>query len=346
MSGQPAARIGDMLACTTPQATPAAAPHAPSGSALTATGAPTVQIGGKPAARMGDFSLCPSPVPVPNPIMRGAFPVPIHSMPAARMTDQGTAPHLGMILPPCCPTVLIGLAGTTGNATKSLAECKNMSGGRSPAAGSTDGLGNPISPNTAGQSYNNCGVESARQIISQGTGVTPSQEGLLSQSITSGLASQPALGTMQTLPNGTSVPVTAQNQAYFSGGTNTLTIASIMTNNGVPATTTATTATVGPALGDIETALSQGKGVVAPVNVKGLPGWGSQTGGHAVTVTGFEYDDNGKITSVIYNDTGIGACQQRATPTQFQNAMDTLTAQQIAKKQTPMGFAVTNNPVW
>jgi hypothetical protein len=63
-------------------------------------------------------------------------------------------------------------------------------------------------------------------------------------------------------------------------------------------------------------------------------------------VTGLEYDDNGNITNVIYNDTGIGVCRQTATPTQFQTAMNTFAAQQTANGFTPMGFAVTNNPVW
>lgn len=132
MTGQPAARIGDKLSCTTPQATPAAVPHATAGVPLIAIGAATVQIGGNPAARMGDFSLCPSPVPVPNAVQRGAFPVPIESMPAARMTDIGTPPHVGQILPPCCPTVEIGLAGTTGNPYLGEKQCRSAKDGRNP----------------------------------------------------------------------------------------------------------------------------------------------------------------------------------------------------------------------
>lgn len=340
MPGQPAARIGDLIACPVPQATPAALPHAAPGLPVMPPGAATVLVGGQPAARVGDQSLCVAPVPTPNLIVRGAFPVPIRTQAAARMTDQATHPG-SMIIPPCCPTVLIGLAGTSGNPWAANAQCQNMSAGRTPPPGSTDRNGNPLQANTAGQSYNNCGVESARQIISQGTGSNISQEGLLNQVIANGQASQPAVGAVV---NGTAV--TPTNQAWHSGGTNTTSIASILTNNGAPATTTTVAPGGAPTLGSVEAAVSSGRGVVAPLNVQGLPGWGTQAGGHAVVVTGFEYDDNGNITRVIYNDTGIGVCQQTATPAQFQNSMNLLAAQQTANGQTPMGFAVTNAPVW
>ena len=69
-------------------------------------------------------------------------------------------------MPPCCPTVLIGLSGTTGNPHAGTQACQNMAAGRNPPPGSTDSGGNPLAANTAGQSYNNCGVETARQVIS------------------------------------------------------------------------------------------------------------------------------------------------------------------------------------
>ena len=81
-----------------------------------------------------------------------------------------------------------------------------------------------IAPNTAGQSYNNCGVESSRQIIQQATGSNISQEALLQQSINGGLASQGAPGPAQ---------------MWNSGGTNPAQRAQILTNNGVPAATQA-----------------------------------------------------------------------------------------------------------
>lgn len=344
MSGKPAARVGDTIVCSLPQILPATPPppHAPPpGLPIMPLGALTVLIGGKPAARIGDFSLCITPVPTPNPIMRGAFPVPIMNMPAARLSDSGTHPG-SVIMPPCCPTVLIGLSGTTGNPRLGNQACQSMAGGRNPAPGSTDSSGNSIASNTAGQSYNNCGIESSRQIVQQANGANPGQETMFNNAITNGNASQSAIGSPSS-PGG--APVTAQNQAFFSGGTTPSQQASILTNNGVPSSTIAPTAT-GAQLSQYETALSQGRGVIANGDVSGLPGWGTQTGQHAVLVTGYEYDDNGNITNVIYNDTGIGVCNQRATAAQFQNFLTTGANNSIANGFAPSGAAVTNNPVW
>jgi len=75
---------------------------------ITGIGAPTVLIGGLPAARQTDFCACIAPVPVPvDPIILGSPVVIISGLPAAYMTAP-TAKG-GVILPPCCPTVLIGL---------------------------------------------------------------------------------------------------------------------------------------------------------------------------------------------------------------------------------------------
>lgn len=340
MSGKPAARVGDTIACNVPMAIPGPVPHAPPpGLPIIPPGAPLVFIGGMPAARVGDQSICIAPLPTPNPILRGAFPVPIMNMPAARVSDQGTHPG-SVIFPPGCPTVLIGLSGTTGNPHAGNIACQNMAAGRNPPAGSTGPGGNPLAANTAGQSYNNCGIESSRQLVQQATGANPGQEAMLNNAIANGNASQPAIGSTV----GTTT-VTAQNQAFFSGGTLDTQVTSILNNNGVPATTIPATPT-GAQLSQYELALSQGRGVVTGGDVSGLPGWGSQTGGHAVTVTGYEYDDNGNITHVRYNDTGIGACNQRATAAQFQNFMNIEANNLIAQGFTPLGGTVTNNPIW
>ncbi|MCU7946951.1 MAG: hypothetical protein KZQ72_09975, partial [Candidatus Thiodiazotropha sp. (ex Cardiolucina cf. quadrata)] len=70
------------------------------------------------------------------------------------------------------------------------------------------------------------------------------------------------------------------------------------------------------------------------------------TGAHAVMVTGYEYDDDGNVTHVIYNDTGIGACNQRATAAQFQNFLTTGANNAVANGFVPSGGTVTNNPIW
>ncbi len=98
--GQPAARMGDMTA------------H----GGVISVGFPMVLIGGQPAARVGDMHTCPMatpgtpPVPhVGGPIAMGSPTVMIGGMPAARVGDTATC--VGppdSIIPPGCPTVLIG----------------------------------------------------------------------------------------------------------------------------------------------------------------------------------------------------------------------------------------------
>lgn len=95
----PAARLTDMTA------------H---GGVIAGPGAPTVFIGGLPAARLTDNHVCPMvTVAVPHvggPIAGpGAPTVLIMNMPAARAGD--TAICVGppdTIIPPCCPTVMLG----------------------------------------------------------------------------------------------------------------------------------------------------------------------------------------------------------------------------------------------
>lgn len=84
------------------------------------TGAPTVLIGGLAAARVTDIStpcMLPGCVPAgPGMIAKGSATVLITSLPAARVNDMTShvtcvAPipsPVGKVLPPGCPTVLIG----------------------------------------------------------------------------------------------------------------------------------------------------------------------------------------------------------------------------------------------
>jgi hypothetical protein len=65
------------------------------------------------------------------------------NMPAARMSDSGTHPG-SIIMPPCCPTVLIGLAGVTGNPRLGDQACQDMAAGRNPPAGSTTPSGSMV----------------------------------------------------------------------------------------------------------------------------------------------------------------------------------------------------------
>ena len=94
----PAARVGDMTA------------H---GGVIIPPGCPTVLIGGQPAARIGDMHTCPmvtGVVPhVGGPITTGSATVLIGNQPAARVGDVATCTGPpDTIIPPGCPTVIIG----------------------------------------------------------------------------------------------------------------------------------------------------------------------------------------------------------------------------------------------
>ncbi len=302
MGGRPAARVTDSIACPVPQTTPAALPHAPPpGLPIVHPGETTVLIGGKPAARMGDRSICLAPAPAPNSIAKGAFPVPIGGSPAARITDPGTHPG-SVIMAPGCPTVLIGLAGTAGNVLVGTQACQAAAAGR--ASGATQ------------QSYNNCGVESSRQIINQATGASLSEDGLLSSAISSGSASGTP-GASLTLAN---------------GGTNAAGRQAILANNGVPSTVVQTSPD------NLGLAMSRGQGTIVSLDAAAL--WGPPTPPgslHAVTVTGVEYDDAGNRLAVIINDTGTGQCGQRVPASQFDQATAAHPSSQLN---------VTANPIW
>jgi uncharacterized Zn-binding protein involved in type VI secretion len=249
--------------------TPGTPPVPHVGGPVLPAGAPTVLIGGLPAARMGDRATCVGP---PDSIIKGAFPVPISNNPAARLGDQ-TA-HGGVITVGC-PTVLIGLAGTAGNVRVGTDMCNTAAGGR--GSGTTQ------------QSYNNCGVESSRQVINRANNSNLGEDQLLQTAIDNSWAN----GTPGSPPS------------FANGGTNPATRQSILANAGVASTVQSSNAT------NLGLAMSRGQGVIASLDAAPLWGGAAPAGSlHAVTVTGVEYDDNGNVTNVIINDTGTGLCGQ------------------------------------
>ncbi len=86
----PAARVTDMIVSTATVGVP---------TPIIPVGAPTVFIGDLPAARMSDTCGVDA-------IVKGSMTVLIGGLPAARITDLTAAG--GAVLPPGCPTVLIG----------------------------------------------------------------------------------------------------------------------------------------------------------------------------------------------------------------------------------------------
>jgi len=315
---QPAARVGDMHTC--PMVDPGPKPHV--GGPVLPPGAPTVLVGGSPAARIGDKCACVGP---PDTITTGAMPVRVGDSQAARMTSS-TA-HGGTIVLGC-PTVLIGLAGISGNMLEGLAACRAAAAGRTPPAGAQGPNGAQLASNTPGQSYNNCGIESSRQIINR-TGDNVTQEELLDQAVANHWATAP------TIDSQTGAPIPAAQQRFWSGGTFPASRVSILGAHGVQASELA------PTMANLESNVASGRGAIAAVWAGNMPNWAGQglkpnTGGHAILVTGVEYDANGNPTNVIINDTGMGQCGQRIPYNKFQAAL-------IGGSRN---HVVTNNPIW
>jgi hypothetical protein len=125
----PAARVGDMALQDAPHChapihppapTPTPVPHPALPLPLMPPGAMNVMIGGPPAATVTTMTkictLAPCVPAGPGLVVKGSMTVFIKSLPAARASDltahaSCVAPipsPTGKILPPCCPTVMIG----------------------------------------------------------------------------------------------------------------------------------------------------------------------------------------------------------------------------------------------
>lgn len=301
MSGLPAARVGDMHVC--PMVTPGLPPVPHVGGPVLPPCAPTVITGGMPQARITDMCVCVGP---PDTIVKGSFVVPSMNNPSARMTDQTV--HGGMIAVGF-PTVLIGLAGIAGNPPVGTAMCNAAAGGRTS--------------NTTQQTYNNCGVESSRQVINQANGTAVTENALLTSAINSGLAG----GTPGTAP------------VFADGGTGAAGRQQILANNGVASTVETSNHD------NLGLAASRGNGTIANLdaavlwNATAAPGTPPTPPGalHAITVTGVQYDDAGNVTNVIINDTGTGNCGQVVPVATWDAA--------VAAHPNP-GLNVTSNPIY
>ncbi|MFQ5570019.1 MAG: PAAR domain-containing protein [Rhodothermales bacterium] len=324
----PASRLTDLHLCP---AFSGPAPHL--GGPISTPGHATTLIGSLIAARGTDQATCA--MGPPDFIVTGAGTCLIGGQPAARMLEK--AMHGGVVIWGCF-TVLIGgpSAGVTlGNPAAGTAACEAARLGRNPPPGTTypSGplAGQQIPSQTAGQSYNNCGVEASRQIINHvnaGSGNPPvSQETLLNQSMANNDAEQ--------------VP----GNMYASGGTFPDDRVNILSNNGVPAHTES------PTSGNMEQAVAEGRGVEVslqagtlwPVSSPGSQGTPGQpgyippgSGAHIVLVTGLQYDADGNLQNVIINDTGTGQCGIPVPAATFQQAVD----------QRGMDHTVTDNPIW
>jgi uncharacterized Zn-binding protein involved in type VI secretion len=313
MAGLPAARVADPHVCT-----------AHGGGPVLPPGTPLVLVGGMPAATATGQAFCAGPVDF---IVTGATMVLIGNKLAARATDK-TA-H-GGIVAFGDPMVLIGGptgGATLGNTAAGTAACNAAAAGRSPPPGTLNTSGNPVPSGTTQQSYNNCGVESSRQIINQVSPPGQTQEQLLNWA-----ESTPADGPRGWF--GEKLATTDPRGQYESGGTYPYSQQQILQKNGVPASEE------DPTMGNVAQAAAEGRGVI--VNMDAFQLWGppNKPGAwHAVLVTGVQYDANGNITNVIINDTGNlppNNCGMSYPVGKIQQGM----------KDHGGNIVVTNNPIW
>jgi hypothetical protein len=152
------------------------------------------------------------------------------------------------------------------------------------------------------QSYQNCGLQSSRQIVEQAKGKLNKTE---LQFLDDAIASCGALKDA--------------NHPAESGGTGAPSRQCVMQQYGVPSTIEPAT------VANVDAALRDGKGVIISSEADTL--WGTQgispsgPGKHAVVLTNGLYDSAGKMTGVAVNDTGTGT-QYTLTASQLQTCLN------------------------
>jgi uncharacterized Zn-binding protein involved in type VI secretion len=289
MSGLPAARIHD------------AVDHRADGDII--EGSPNVFIGGvgRRAARLGDkvkhgWGTCV--------ITEGEPTVRINGKPAARITDSVSC---GGHIAKGHPRTHIGKSRgkTAGNIQAGQKMCINAAKGRK--SGQTS------------QSYNNCGIESSRQLINQVTGRNITEDDLLQYALNHNEAGR---GSPPDTQRGDPPVPFGTPPRWQDGGSTAYQRQALLTDFGIPSTVEENN------LSNISQALASGKGVMADTDAsilwKGvipdnqLP---KSPAFHEITITGIEYDDNGNITNVIINDTGTGNCSRKIPVDQWNKAV-------------------------
>ncbi|MEZ4312215.1 MAG: C39 family peptidase [Polyangiaceae bacterium] len=226
---------------------------------------------------------------------------------AARKTDC-VHPGPGTIVVGS-PNVEIGGAvggATLGDPQSAGDRCRAMAAGRT--SGSTQ------------QSYNNCGIESSRQLINQAGG-NMSEDQLFDWALNNGQASRETTGKWYN----------RQTDRVASGGTHPGGRNTILNSNGVAAHTET------GSMANLTQAVAEGRGVISShdANVLWYNNAQPQVAGHAIVPTGLEYGPDGTLQNVIINDTGTGRCQQSKPAAQFESSL-----------RPGRDLNVTDNPIW
>lgn len=287
-----AARVGDPHTC--PKVDPGPKPHV--GGPILPPATPMIRAGGRPRARVGDRLVCVGP---PDFIVTGSATVRINGQPAARVGDKTM--HGGTLTAGCSNVRTGGatVGGTLGHPKVGQKAFEAAALGRTTGA--------------LQQSYQNCGVESTRQIINQATGRQIGEDLLLDRAMERGWASRKPL---------------QEGGRSQSGGTSPDDRKEILAAGGVGSELQPQT------MKNIEQAVAEGKGVITSHEVKEL--WDSeQEGRHAVVVTGIKYNPDGKPETIFINDTGTGKGKDAIPAERFEKSL-------IKKRQ----INVTSSPIW
>jgi hypothetical protein len=217
------------------------------------------------------------------------------------MTDKTMHPPSGSIVMGSTKLLIGGptVGVTLGNPAAGEAACNQAAGGR--AGGSSQ------------QSYQNCGVESARQIINQATGAYVGEDALMDHAMNNHMASR-------------------ESTRADSGGTSPAERTQLLNDQGV------STSSQPQTMANVMQGVAEGRGVITSHDVSVLWGPGN-TGGHAIVVTGIRYGADGRPEAVITNDTGRlpgdGNCRVEYSAATFENSF-----------RPGRDINVTNNPIW
>ena len=289
-----AARDGDTSAC------PCLLPKPHVGGGLVPPVSGTVEANGYGLARGADQTGCIGD-PAPNFVITGSATVEVNGRPAARRTaltlHPGPDGARGVLLHGSSDVFIGGPSGgaALGDVGGGERMCQAVKATRA-------------TPGRDSQSYNNCGIESTRQIIQRATGSTIGEDELLSEALWHGLAKQGCT-------------------TWHCGGSYPRNWEDLAERHGVGMHRERQT------MDNLAQAVAEGKGVITAHDVSVL--WGEPNkGAHAVVVTGVEYDEDGRPKTVIYNDSGQGQCSAR---------LDAGTFEKSFIKQFPM--AVTDAPL-
>lgn len=233
----------------------------------------------------------------PDLIVTGSSSVYVDGKLAARQGDRTAHPPAG--------AVTTGLDSVRIGGRREGA----MLGGGVPSRRTCEKAASTRTSGRTKQSYGNCGVESVRQILNLRRPEPLSEDALLADVIAHGEAQ-------------------SSTDPRHRGGATSDENRRTLERYGIPAREEEMS------FDQIRLAVADGRGVITTHSTAIL--WGpGEVGRHAVLVTGFEYDDEGRLVSVVINDTGAGACVQHLDPTQFERSLVPGEA-----------VVVTERPIW